>query len=105
ALHDRRLADAGVADQDGVVLGASREHLDHAADLLVAPDHGVELALLGRLGEVAAEALERPLLLLLLRLSALCSRVHTIRRHLFLLSPRVGNDERTSAARTSAPPR
>ncbi len=30
-----------------------------AADLVVAPDHRVELALRGRLGEVAAEALER----------------------------------------------
>ena len=49
ALDDRRLADAGLADQHGVVLGAPREHLDHAADLLVAPDHRVELALLGGL--------------------------------------------------------
>ncbi len=52
ALDDRRLADAGLADQDRVVLGAAREHLDHAADLLVAADHGVELALLGDLGQV-----------------------------------------------------
>ena len=44
-LDDRGLADAGLADQHRVVLGAPREHLDHAADLLVAPDHGVELPL------------------------------------------------------------
>ena len=63
ALDDRGLADAGLADQDGVVLGAPREHLDHAADLLVAADDRVELAKLCHLGEVAAEALQRALLL------------------------------------------
>ena len=63
-LDDRRLAHARLADQDGVVLGAPRQHLDHAPDLLVAADHRVELALLGGLGEVAAEALERLVALL-----------------------------------------
>ena len=48
ALDDRGLADAGLADQHGVVLRAAREHLDDAADLVVAADHGVELAGLGR---------------------------------------------------------
>jgi hypothetical protein len=43
----------------GIVLGAAREDLDHAADLLVAPDHRVELALLGGVRQVAAELLER----------------------------------------------
>ena len=38
ALDDGRLADAGLADQHRVVLGAARQHLDDAADLLVAPD-------------------------------------------------------------------
>ena len=59
ALGDRRLADAGVADQHRVVLRPAREDLDHAADLLVAADDRVELALLGELGQVAAELLER----------------------------------------------
>ena len=58
-LDDRGLADAGLADQHRVVLRAAREDLDHAADLLVASDHRVELSLLGRLGQVAAELLER----------------------------------------------
>ncbi len=58
-LGDRRLADAGLADQHRVVLRAPREDLDHAADLLVAPDHGVELARLGLLGQVASVLLER----------------------------------------------
>ena len=59
ALDDRRLADAGLADEHRVVLRAAAEHLDDAADLLVAADDRVELALLGALGEVDAEALER----------------------------------------------
>ena len=59
ALGDRRLAHAGLADQDGVVLRAAREDLDRAADLVVAADDRVELALLGRLGQVAPELLQR----------------------------------------------
>ena len=44
-LDDRGLADAGLADQHRVVLRPAAEHLDRAADLLVAADHRVELAL------------------------------------------------------------
>ena len=58
-LHDRGLAHAGIADEDGIVLRAAREHLDHAPDLLVAPDDRVELPGLGERGEVAAVLLER----------------------------------------------
>ena len=47
ALDDGRLADAGLADEDRVVLGAARQHLDDPADLLVAADDRVELALRG----------------------------------------------------------
>ena len=57
-FDDGGLADAGLADQHRVVLGAAREHLDDAADLLVAADHRVELALRGELGQVAAVPLE-----------------------------------------------
>ena len=60
ALHDRGLAHAGLADEDGVVLGAAGEDLDHAAHLVVAADDGVELALAGQLGEVAAVASRGP---------------------------------------------
>src|SRR5207249_1303655 len=59
AFRDRRLADARVADQDRVVLRATRQHLDHAPDLLVPADHRVELAILGGGGQVAAELFER----------------------------------------------
>ena len=44
ALDDRGLADAGLADEHRVVLGAPAEHLDDSPDLLVTPDHRIELA-------------------------------------------------------------
>ena len=64
ALDDRRLADTGLADEHGVVLGAPAEHLDDAADLVVAADDRIDLAGARRLGEVAAVLLERLVLLL-----------------------------------------
>src|SRR5262249_10642677 len=71
---DRRLADARISDQDGVVLRSARQHLDDAADLLVAADDRVELAVLGRRREVAAELLERLVgLLRILRRDALAA--------------------------------
>jgi hypothetical protein len=59
AFDDGGLADARLADQHGVVLGAAGQHLDGAADLLVAADDWVELAVAGGLGEVAGVALQR----------------------------------------------
>src|SRR3954452_17702918 len=64
ALDDRRLADARLADQHGVVLRAAGEDLDDAADLVVAADDRIELAVLGGLREVAPELLQRLVLLL-----------------------------------------
>ena len=64
ALDDGGLADAGLADEHRVVLGAARQHLDHPADLLVAPDDGSILPGARRLGEVAAVLLEGLVLLL-----------------------------------------
>ena len=58
-FDDGRLADARLADEHRVVLRAARQHLDHAADLLVAADDRIELALARELGEVAPVALER----------------------------------------------
>ena len=58
-LDDGRLADAGLADEDRVVLGPARQDLDDPADLLVAADDRIELAR-ARLGrQVAAVLLER----------------------------------------------
>ncbi len=59
AFGDGGLADAGLADQHRVVLGAAGEDLDGAADFLVAADHRIELAVARRLGEVAGIFLER----------------------------------------------
>ena len=47
AFGDGGLADARLADQHRIVLGAARQHLDGAADFLVAADHRIELALRG----------------------------------------------------------
>ena len=54
-FDDGGLADAGLADEDGVVLGPAAEDLLHALELDAAPDQRVELVLHRRLGEVAAE--------------------------------------------------
>ena len=43
-FDDGGLADAGLADEHRIVLRAAREHLDDAADFLVAADHRIELA-------------------------------------------------------------
>ena len=59
SLDDRGLADAGLADQHGIVLGASGENLDHPTDFLVAADDWINFALRGELGEIAPVALER----------------------------------------------
>src|SRR5919204_4790985 len=64
ALDDRRLADARLADEDRVVLRAPRQHLDDAADLLVAPDDRVDLVLAREVGQVAPVLVERLVLAL-----------------------------------------
>src|SRR6476469_5781059 len=58
-LDDGGLADAGLADQHRIVLGAARKNLDGAADLFVAADHRIDLALARGLREVAGIFLER----------------------------------------------
>src|SRR6266436_4906867 len=57
-LDDRGLADARLADQHRVVLGAPRKHLDHPPDLLVPPDHRVELPRRGQLRQITAILLQ-----------------------------------------------
>ncbi|MCO5578383.1 hypothetical protein L7F22_032224 [Adiantum nelumboides] len=54
ALDDGGLADTGLTDQHRVVLGAAGEDLDGLLDLVVAPDHRVQPAAAGGLGEVLA---------------------------------------------------
>ena len=70
SLHDRRLSHARLADQHRIVLGPPREHLDHPADLLVAPDHRIELARRCQLRQVAPVPLQR-----------LVSHFRILRRH------------------------
>ena len=59
AFDDRRFTDAGLADEDGIVLRTAREDLHHAADLFVTTDDRVDLAFAGKLGEVAPVFLKR----------------------------------------------
>ena len=66
ALHDGGLAHARVAQDERVVLLAAREDLHDALDLSVAADDGVEPAVGGELGEVAAVLLEHGALVALL---------------------------------------
>ncbi len=59
SLGDRGLADAGLADQAGIVFGTAREDLDDTFDLLIPADDRVDLAVLCRLSQVAREAVQR----------------------------------------------
>ena len=59
-LDDGRLADARLADQDRVVLGAARQDLDDAADFLVAADDRIELALARRAGSGRGHSVPGP---------------------------------------------
>ena len=58
-FDDGGLADARLADQYRVVLGAPLQDLHRPADLVVAADDRVELALLGPFGEIDGVLLER----------------------------------------------
>ena len=58
-LDDSSFAHARLADEHGIVLGPPRKHLDHAPDLLVAPDHRIELAAPRQLGQVLRVFLKR----------------------------------------------
>ena len=61
-LDDGRLADTGLAREDGVVLPAAHQDVDHLADLVLAAHDRVELLLAGALGQVDRELRERLLL-------------------------------------------
>ena len=64
SFDNRRLTDARLTDEHGVVLGTARENLDRAANLLVAADHGVELVRTRCCREVAPVFLKRLIALL-----------------------------------------
>ncbi|KJV02376.1 hypothetical protein VF34_02190 [Rhodococcus sp. PML026] len=58
AFDDCGLTDTGLADENRVVLGTTRQHLHDALDFLRATDDRVELAFERGLGEVASELVE-----------------------------------------------
>ena len=58
-FDDRRLSDAGVADQHRVVLPTPREDLDGLLDLVVTAHHGIDVALPGLFGQIAPVLVER----------------------------------------------
>ena len=64
ALGDRRLADAGLADIERIVLGPAAQHLDGALDLVLAADQRIDAALAGLLVEVDAVGGQRLVALL-----------------------------------------
>ena len=58
-FHNRRLAHTRFTQQNRVVLGAATEDLNHALDLVLAPDDRVHLAFAGDLGQIAAKRFQR----------------------------------------------
>ncbi len=58
-FHDSCLAYPRFPDQHGIVFRAARQDLDHSADLVVPPDHGIEFPPACEFGQVLRVALER----------------------------------------------
>ena len=54
AFDDGGLPDARPPIRTGLFFVRARQHLNHTADLVVAPDDGIELALLRERGQIAA---------------------------------------------------
>ena len=83
ALHDGGLAHARLADEHGIVLRATREHLHHTADFVVAPDDRVNLPLPRERGEVLAVFLQRLKLVLrvLVGHALVAAQVHECLEH------------------------
>ena len=59
AFGDSRLADTRLAHQDGVVLGAAAQDLQHTADFVIAANHRVHFALCGALVQVDCEPVQK----------------------------------------------
>ena len=59
ALDDGRLAHARLANENRVVLRAACKNLDDAFNFIAPADHRIKLVLLGKLGQIAAELIER----------------------------------------------
>ena len=98
ALGDGGLADAGVADEQRVVLLPAAEDLDGALHLGLAADQRVDLAVLRLLVEVDAIGVERVALLLLRASSRLARRRRTDARSDSSSAPRGGATVRQARA-------
>ena len=59
SFDDGGFANAGLANQHGIVLGAAAQHLDDAANLLVAADHRIELAAARQFGQILGVFFQR----------------------------------------------
>ena len=85
-FDDGGLADARLADQRWIVLGAPREDLHDPVDLVRPPDQRAELAVAGRLGQIEAERVHVRRLGLLLALAGRTrlwlDHLHDLRAHL-----------------------
>ena len=58
AFDDSGLTDAWLTDENRVVLGSTRQHLDHAANFTIPSNHGIQFALARNLGQVTTVLLE-----------------------------------------------
>ena len=76
SLDDGGLADAGLADEHRIVLGAPLQNLNGAANLIVAADHRIELALGRALGQIDAVFFQRLAILLGARILHLGAAAH-----------------------------
>ena len=86
AFDDGGLAHAGLADEHWIVLGAALQHLDGAADFLIATNHRIDLALLGALGQIDGVFLQGLTLFLGIGVLHLLAATHAGDR---LLDPRL----------------
>ncbi len=93
---DRRLADAGLADQQRVVLAPAAQHLDHALDLVLAADQRIDPSFARQLVQVLRELVERRALavtgLFLLALAAATALVALRRLRRIALLDAVGDE-------------
>ncbi len=80
ALGDRGLADAGLADQQRVVLAPPAQDLDHPLDLVLAADQRIDLAVARELVQVLRELVERRALAVALVLLAVGRRAAALAR-------------------------
>ena len=93
---ERRLADAGLADQQRVVLPPPAEHLHHALELGLAADQRIDLPLAARADQIGGKRLER------IRGARLVARLRLARRARLGLRCRARSRAAASADRRPA---